>query len=153
MMVFCAFAKIPDVDCWACRLSVTATTYLYLRLTTNVPSVMRVFCAFAKILEVDCWACRSSVTATTYLYLTHWGILFWSSHVGLCNRRGEPSMGYRSSCQSGGWSRNLAFMGSLINDDLSWTFTLCQWLKCCLQERDHWSPRKKSKKRLGGRHG
>ena len=60
-----------------------------------------------------------------FVSVTYGGILFWPSQVGLHFgiRRGEWNfftMGYRSNRQSEGRSRNLAFMGGLINDDLIW---------------------------------
>ena len=97
------------------------------RLTVKELPVMRVFWAFAKKPDTDCWACSLLVTAKNiFVSVTHREILFRicisqvGPHHGI--RRGEwifLRIGYSSNRQSGDRSRNLAFMGILINDDLA----------------------------------
>ena len=93
-----------------------------IRLTVKAPPLMKIFWAFGKKPDLECCACWSSVTnKNIFVSVTHGVILFWFriSQVGLRYgiRRGV-GMGYRSHSQSGDWSRNSVFMGSLINDEI-----------------------------------
>ena len=107
------------------ELILKSWTQLQQRLTIKDPPVMRVFWAFAKKPDPDCWTCQPLVTAKNiFVSVTHRRILFWIciSRVGLHYgiTRGEwisIRMSYGSNHRSGDRSGNLAFMGSLINDD------------------------------------